>query len=47
MSGNIADPTLQALAAERGVVLLGKPFDLDQVEHRGRLVADGKDADGG
>jgi CheY-like chemotaxis protein len=31
MSGNVADPTLQALAAERGVVLLAKPFDLDQV----------------
>lgn len=31
MSGNIADPTLIGLAAERGVVLLGKPFDLDEV----------------
>ena len=31
MSGNVADPTLVGLTAERGVVLLGKPFDLEEV----------------
>ncbi|HET9345068.1 MAG TPA: response regulator [Candidatus Limnocylindrales bacterium] len=31
MSGDVTNPTLRDLAAERGVVLLAKPFDMEQV----------------
>jgi CheY-like chemotaxis protein len=48
MSGNVNDPTLQTLAVDRGVVLLGKPFDLGQVASTvAGLVAEGEVAAGG
>ena len=37
MSGDVTDPMLRALAAERGVILLAKPFDMEQV---GQTVGD-------
>jgi two-component system, NarL family, capsular synthesis sensor histidine kinase RcsC len=39
MSGDITSPALRDLAAERGVILLAKPFDLEQIaETVGDLV---------
>ena len=38
MSGDLLDPALEALAAERPVTLLGKPFDLDTLDRTIRAV---------
>ena len=47
MSGNVADPTIQELAADRGVILLSKPFDLDEVASTvAELLGDDDEADG-
>ena len=41
MSGDITNPTLRSIASERGIVLLQKPFDMEQVAMTvGDLVAE-------
>ena len=41
MSGDVTSATLREMAGARGVVLLAKPFDLEQVARTvGELVGD-------
>ncbi len=47
MSGDVLDPALEALAAERPVTLLGKPFDLDTLDRTIRAVMGATDQDRG